>query len=252
MPKADHNEGDPVLESFSRNSMRRWCRRAAPPLSSAFRARPFADIGRTGEDSGLPQRRRKRRGAWAYLGVRSGSTSQPSISGNTRKGWVGLFPEVPSFGLGPPMRMSRKRTLTGIRRLSYSRRREIRRGDRRVCLPTGGAQGRYELGQDRAGLSDCPSTLTPDDVDNATRKYTGRDDVKRTLRRWSHPIRSGKNRSVLISFYDWMVEEGNDPPIRPDRPPAPGAEPTTDPSPNPRGGHGRPGPDNDERSVGFI
>jgi site-specific recombinase XerD len=50
-----------------------------------------------------------------------------------------------------------------------------------------------------------------DDVDNRDPRKTGRDDVKRTLRRWSHPNSQRKNRSVLISFYDWLVEEGERP-----------------------------------------
>lgn len=47
-----------------------------------------------------------------------------------------------------------------------------------------------------------------EDVDNRDPRYTGREDVKRTLRRWPHPNSQRKNRSVLISFYDWTVEEG--------------------------------------------
>ena len=47
-----------------------------------------------------------------------------------------------------------------------------------------------------------------EDVDNRDPRKTGREDVKRTLRRWPHPNSQGKNRSVLVAFYDWMVEEG--------------------------------------------
>ena len=47
-----------------------------------------------------------------------------------------------------------------------------------------------------------------DDVDNRDPKKTGREDVKRTLRRWPHPNSQRKNRSILVTFYDWMVEEG--------------------------------------------
>lgn len=50
-----------------------------------------------------------------------------------------------------------------------------------------------------------------DDVGNRDPRYTAREDVKRTLRRWSHPNSQRKNRSALISFYDWMVEEGKRP-----------------------------------------
>lgn len=37
---------------------------------------------------------------------------------------------------------------------------------------------------------------------------TTREDVKRTLRRWTHPNTQRRRRSVLVSFYDWLVEEG--------------------------------------------
>jgi site-specific recombinase XerD len=39
-------------------------------------------------------------------------------------------------------------------------------------------------------------------------RATTRDDVKLTLRRWNHPNTQRKKRSMLVSFYDWMVEEG--------------------------------------------
>jgi site-specific recombinase XerD len=38
------------------------------------------------------------------------------------------------------------------------------------------------------------------------------DDVKATLRRWTHPNTQRRMRSMLVSFYDWLVEEG----LRPD------------------------------------
>ena len=53
-----------------------------------------------------------------------------------------------------------------------------------------------------------------EDVDNRDPRYTNRDDVKRTLRRWSHPNSQSKYRSVLVSFYDWLMEEG----LRPHNP----------------------------------
>src|ERR687894_232100 len=43
---------------------------------------------------------------------------------------------------------------------------------------------------------------------------TTRQHVKATLRRWSHPNTQRRKRSMLVSFYDWMVEEG----LRPDNP----------------------------------
>jgi site-specific recombinase XerD len=47
-----------------------------------------------------------------------------------------------------------------------------------------------------------------DDVGNRDPRYTNRDDVKRTLRRWTNPNSQSKYRSVLVSFYDWVMEEG--------------------------------------------
>ncbi len=46
------------------------------------------------------------------------------------------------------------------------------------------------------------------DVTNRDPSLTNRDDVKETLRRWPHPNSQRKQRSILVSFYDWMVEEG--------------------------------------------
>lgn len=56
--------------------------------------------------------------------------------------------------------------------------------------------------------------LHAEDVDNRSPHVTNRDDVKRTLRRWSHPNSQRTNRSILVSFYRWAVEEG----IRPNNP----------------------------------
>jgi site-specific recombinase XerD len=47
-----------------------------------------------------------------------------------------------------------------------------------------------------------------DDLNNRDPSYVGRDDVKRTLRRWAHPNTQRKNRAILVSFYDWAMEEG--------------------------------------------
>lgn len=46
------------------------------------------------------------------------------------------------------------------------------------------------------------------DVGNRDPRTTGRDDVKRTLRRWPNPNTMRLRRSILISFYRWTVEEG--------------------------------------------
>ena len=60
-----------------------------------------------------------------------------------------------------------------------------------------------------------------DDLNNRDPSYVGRDDVKRTLRRWMHPNTQRKNREILVSFYDWAMEEGyrNDNPARQTRRP---------------------------------
>ena len=47
-----------------------------------------------------------------------------------------------------------------------------------------------------------------EDVSNRDPRKTGREDIKRTLMRWPHPSSQSKNRSILVAFYDWMVEEG--------------------------------------------
>lgn len=47
-----------------------------------------------------------------------------------------------------------------------------------------------------------------EDVSNRDPRLTGREDVKVTLRRWPHPNSQAKNRSILVSFYDYLVEEG--------------------------------------------
>src|SRR3954451_12774518 len=52
------------------------------------------------------------------------------------------------------------------------------------------------------------------DLSNRDPRYVGREDVKRTLMRWPHPNTLRTNRSILVSFYDWTMEEG----IRKDNP----------------------------------
>ena len=47
-----------------------------------------------------------------------------------------------------------------------------------------------------------------DDAEGASPAQTTREDVKATVRRWSHPNTQRRKRSMLVSFYDWMVEEG--------------------------------------------
>jgi integrase/recombinase XerD len=46
------------------------------------------------------------------------------------------------------------------------------------------------------------------DVGNRDPGYVGREDVKGTLRRWKHANTQGTNRSKLVSFYAWTMEEG--------------------------------------------
>jgi integrase/recombinase XerD len=47
-----------------------------------------------------------------------------------------------------------------------------------------------------------------EDVSERDPSKTGRDDVKRTLRRWEHPNSQRQAHAVLTSFYDWCMEEG--------------------------------------------
>src|SRR4051812_13205917 len=46
-----------------------------------------------------------------------------------------------------------------------------------------------------------------EDVENRDPAYTSKEDVKRTLRRWSHPNSRGKNHSILVAFFYWAVQE---------------------------------------------
>jgi integrase len=61
------------------------------------------------------------------------------------------------------------------------------------------------------------------DVDGRDPRSTVRDDVKRTLQRWPNPNTRRKNRSILVSFYDWAMQELEPPrdnnPARQTRPP---------------------------------
>ena len=52
------------------------------------------------------------------------------------------------------------------------------------------------------------------DMRNRDPRTTGRNDVKRTLSRWPHPNTQRAAHAILISFYDWSMEEG----IRKDNP----------------------------------
>jgi integrase len=61
------------------------------------------------------------------------------------------------------------------------------------------------------------------DVDECDPRATFREDVKRTLARWPNPNTRRKNRSILVSFYDWAMQELEPPrdtnPARQTRPP---------------------------------
>ena len=60
--------------------------------------------------------------------------------------------------------------------------------------------------------------------------YVGREDVKRTLRRWPHANTQGTSRAKLVSFYRWTMEEG----IRKDNPAEQTRRPRRRPSPRRR------------------
>jgi site-specific recombinase XerD len=68
------------------------------------------------------------------------------------------------------------------------------------------SQGRLNSASSERGYR---STLDAhaEDVGNRDPHYVGRGDVKRTLRRWAHPNTQATNRSKLVSFYDWTMEE---------------------------------------------
>ncbi len=57
-------------------------------------------------------------------------------------------------------------------------------------------------------------------VANRDPRYVGRADVQRTLALWPHPSTRSVNRAKLVSFYDWLMQEGHrkDNPARQTRP----------------------------------
>lgn len=69
--------------------------------------------------------------------------------------------------------------------------------------------------------------LHADDVSNRDPAKTGREDCKRTLKRWANPNTQRARRAALVSFYDWAMEEGyrKDNPARQTR--RPKARPTS-------------------------
>jgi integrase len=46
------------------------------------------------------------------------------------------------------------------------------------------------------------------DVGNRDPRTIGRNDIKKTLRRWEHPNTQRHARTVFVSFFDWAMEEG--------------------------------------------
>ncbi len=68
----------------------------------------------------------------------------------------------------------------------------------------------------RSSVVGYRSTLVAhcEDIANRDPAYVGREDVKQTLRRWKHANTQGTNRSKLVAFYRWTMEEG----IRKDNP----------------------------------
>jgi integrase/recombinase XerC len=69
------------------------------------------------------------------------------------------------------------------------------------------AQGRIGSPRTERSYRGCLDSHA-DDVGNRDPRYTNRDDVKRTLRRWANPNTQRVRRAVLVSFYDWTMEEG--------------------------------------------
>ena len=51
--------------------------------------------------------------------------------------------------------------------------------------------------------------LLGDEIGNRDPRTINRNEVKVVLRRWSHPNTQRKHRSVLVSFFDWLMEEGH-------------------------------------------
>ena len=48
-----------------------------------------------------------------------------------------------------------------------------------------------------------------EEVKNRDPEKIGREDIKRTLSRWKHPNTQARHRSMMISFFDWLMEEGH-------------------------------------------
>lgn len=84
------------------------------------------------------------------------------------------------------------------------------------------AKAEGQINSDRSETSYRAALLRhAKDVGNRDPRATNRDDVKRTLRRYAHPNTQRRNRSMLVSFYKWLVWEGyrKDNPAEQTRPP---------------------------------
>jgi integrase len=83
-------------------------------------------------------------------------------------------------------------------------------------------EGRINSPNTERGYRDALTVHTVDVGDRDPRS-TFREDVKRTLERWPNPNTRRKNRSILVSFYDWAMQELEPPrdsnPARQTRPP---------------------------------
>jgi integrase len=75
------------------------------------------------------------------------------------------------------------------------------------------SQGRINSPSTERGYRGCLDAHG-EDVANRDPRTTNRDDVKTTLRRWTNPNSQSTRRAILVSFYDWCMEEG----IRKDNP----------------------------------
>lgn len=68
-------------------------------------------------------------------------------------------------------------------------------------------QGRIASANSESAYRACLNVHC-DDVTNRDPSKTGRNDIKRTLRRWEHPNTQRQKHAILTSFYDWTLEEG--------------------------------------------
>jgi integrase/recombinase XerD len=74
-------------------------------------------------------------------------------------------------------------------------------------------QGRLNSDRSRDTYRSCLSRFA-DGVGNRDPRTIGREDVKRHLAHFEHPNTQRRQRSMLVSFFDWAMEEGH----RPDNP----------------------------------